>query len=339
MQADVPVPSNNNPGQPGLPPVKPPSARFIVQLFLIPGLIVAGLVMVFLFGRLAWVGSIEPESFLSRLDSSNPDIRWRAANELAQVLKRPESLELASNPKFALDIAERLEAALAELTEQEEKAKKVLDKKLVEIQADTNLKSAEEKEQRKEKERTAAGRKLAPQRNLALYLMSCLGDFTIPVGVPLLADEAMNDRGFEPKGLILKRRRAVWALANLGDNMQRHYFGKNAKPEDKVLSDEQKAAILAQLKQEAAGDGNRARWARTCLGILEKKHPAGVDKALEICVLGDEKRKIKPADDIFLRELVALALNFWDGDRVEPTLLHLARDNGHGKRYEIEEGD
>jgi hypothetical protein len=340
MHADGPVPSNNDsPGQPaqGLPPVKPPSGRFILQLFLIPGLIVAGLVLLFVFGGLAWIGTSSPESFLSRLDSNNPDIRWRAANELAQVLKRPESLELASDPKFALDIADRLEAALTELTEQEYKSKKVLDKKLVEIQLDPNLKN-EDKEQRKEKERTAAGRKLAPQRNLALYLISCLGDFTIPVGVPLLGEVAMNNQGFEPKGLILKRRRAVWALANLGDNVQRHYFGKNAKPEDKVLSNEQKAAILAQLKKEAAGDGNRAKWARTTYGILEKLHPSGVDKALEICALG-QRRKIKPADDIFLRELVALALNFWDGDRVEPTLLQLARDNGHGKRFEINEED
>ena len=42
MQPDSPAPSNND-ARVGLPPVKPPSARFIVQLFLIPGLIVAGL--------------------------------------------------------------------------------------------------------------------------------------------------------------------------------------------------------------------------------------------------------------------------------------------------------
>src|SRR5713226_4433089 len=125
-QPDQPRPSNNDlpPGPAsGLPAVKPPSGRFILQLFLIPGLIVVGLICVFSFGSLAWVGSSSPESFLSRLDNPNPDIRWRAAHELAQVLKRPESLELASNPDFALDIAERLSKALTELEQAEDNAK------------------------------------------------------------------------------------------------------------------------------------------------------------------------------------------------------------------------
>src|SRR5947199_5859342 len=106
MQPDSPAPSNND-ARVGLPPVKPPSARFIVQLFLIPGLIVAGLVFVFVFGGLSWVGTSTPESFLSRLDNPNTEVRWRAAHELAQVLKRPESLELASDPDFALALAQR----------------------------------------------------------------------------------------------------------------------------------------------------------------------------------------------------------------------------------------
>src|ERR1700678_4003519 len=91
----------------GLPPVKPPSGRFIVQLFLIPGLIVLCLVLVFLFGGMAWVGSTSPQSILQKLDNSNPDVRWRGASDLAQVLQRPESIELASNVDFALDIAVR----------------------------------------------------------------------------------------------------------------------------------------------------------------------------------------------------------------------------------------
>src|SRR5207249_7780493 len=62
MQPESPAPSNND-APAGLPPVKPPSARFIVQLFLIPGLIVAGLVFVFVFGGLSWVGTSTPESF------------------------------------------------------------------------------------------------------------------------------------------------------------------------------------------------------------------------------------------------------------------------------------
>jgi hypothetical protein len=339
MHANGPVPSNHDsPGQPaqGLPPVKPPSGRFILQLFLIPGLIVAGLVMVFVFGGLAWVGSNSPESILGRIDSNNEDIRWRAAHELAQVLKRPESLELASDPTFALDIAERLDRALADLEASEYAAKDQLKRTLNEIDRDKSL-GKEDKEKRADAESLAAWRRLDAKRNLVLFLTSSMGDFNIPVGVHVLCDMVMKDKSAEEKGLALKRRRAVWALANLGDNMQRHYFGKNAKPEDKVLNSEQKAGILAKLEKEAARFGKRGDWARTALEVLQKKRAVGVDAALEICVRGNDK--IKAADDPYLRELVAFALNFWDGDRVEPTLLWLSRDDGHGKRIEIGEAE
>ena len=40
MQSEAAVPGNNDVPR-GLPPVTPPSGRFIVQLFLVPGVIVA----------------------------------------------------------------------------------------------------------------------------------------------------------------------------------------------------------------------------------------------------------------------------------------------------------
>ena len=145
-------PPNNHSVPLGLPSVNPPSGRFILQMFLIPGLIVAGLVAVLAFGGLIWVGHSTPESFLVRLDNPNPDIRWRAATELAQVLKRPESLELASDPDFALDIAWRLHKANEELAKAEENTKKELGQTLKTIGADKSLNS----EARQQKENDAA---------------------------------------------------------------------------------------------------------------------------------------------------------------------------------------
>src|SRR5262245_39234907 len=104
MPAESPAPTRDLP--PGLPPVQPPSARFIVQLFLVPGLIVVVAVLIYLGSSYLVRSSQTPESYLRDLDSSNRDIRWRGAHDLAQVLKRPESLALASNPGFALDLTE-----------------------------------------------------------------------------------------------------------------------------------------------------------------------------------------------------------------------------------------
>src|SRR2546423_6127431 len=101
----------------GLPTVTAASGRDIVQLFLIPGLIVAGAVTILLgFSWLAG-GSRTPEQFLKNIDSANADIRWRAANDLAQVLKRDDTL--AADVGFALKIAERLARASEELERSE----------------------------------------------------------------------------------------------------------------------------------------------------------------------------------------------------------------------------
>src|SRR3954462_8514150 len=97
----------------GLPPVVPPSGRFIAQLFLVPGLIVAGAVVVLLgFSWLAG-GPRSPAAFLRGLDSPNTDIRVRSARDLAQVRKRDEVLAL--DPVFGLKLAGLLRQAMAEM--------------------------------------------------------------------------------------------------------------------------------------------------------------------------------------------------------------------------------
>src|SRR2546423_15439883 len=101
-------PSSSSVPQRGLPPVTPPSGRFIAQLFLVPGMIVLVAVLLLLAFRYLLGGGYEPANFLKQLDSDNADIRWRGASDLAQVLKRPESLNLKSDPIFALDLAHRL---------------------------------------------------------------------------------------------------------------------------------------------------------------------------------------------------------------------------------------
>jgi hypothetical protein len=324
MQSETPTPSGNGFPQ-GLPPVAPPSGRFIAQLFQVPGLIVTVAVFIYLGSSYLVQSSHTPKNFLDSLDSANPEVRWRGAHDLAQVLKRPESLALASDPKFALDLAERLDRAVAEV----EKAEKATAEEL----AKAEKAARDQGRPLTEKQRGAYWLKLADQRHLVFFLTACVGDFTVPVGAPVLGEIAVRDQGPEIKGLTARRRRAVWALSNLGNNLKRRYLGENAGPDEKVLSQEQKDAIVAELKKEADGQGKRAAWARAALPYLTKggaPPSQGVDAVLARCA---------SADDPFLRTQVALALNFWDGPLVEPTLLRLTRDDGHGQKIEITETD
>src|SRR5690348_13895689 len=62
-----------------LPPVEPPSAGFIVQLFVIPAVIVAIIVVVWaLFSWLAHTGS-DPKAYVEAMKRDN-ESRWQAAS-------------------------------------------------------------------------------------------------------------------------------------------------------------------------------------------------------------------------------------------------------------------
>ncbi len=110
-----------------LPEVEPPSAGFIVQLFLIPMLIVGAIVGVYaLFGRLA-SGEQDWRTLVTELRSSNEHRRWRAAEGLAHLLQSDEKRgedgqQLARNPEIA--------KALLEVLAEESQSKKSPEKAL-----------------------------------------------------------------------------------------------------------------------------------------------------------------------------------------------------------------
>ena len=244
---------------PGLPPVAPPTGRFVVQLFLVPGLIVVLLVAVaygyhYFFGLL--FGSPSPDQFLHKLDDPNAEVRWRSAADLGQVLLRNQ--HLSSDPDFALKLADRLEKAHANSKEAEDAfAKRV-----------GSLSPDDAERERK---------KLEPERNYVQYLSACLGNFMVPVGVPILSELATQTSGMEPKALALQRRQAVWGLAVLGEKCE-HF--------DKLAPDEQ-ANILLRLEQSITR-GEHGGWATAARDYLTarqegKSDTMGVDVALEKC--------------------------------------------------------
>ncbi len=287
----------------GLPPVTPPSGKFIVQLFVVPGLIVAVAVGCIWF--VSWLvgGYLTPEHILQDLRSGNAEVRWRRASDLAQILKRDETL--AANPKFSLDLAELLRGALRE-SEHSERSLAERSRQPSSSPVDTN----------------AAMKALQDERAFIEFLIPCLGSFSVPTGVPLLNEIAVKDGGADPATVALRRQLAVWSLANAGDKLK-HYD---------LLPAEQKTAVHASLETEAAGSSaERSEWARQVLAYLSLRvaktiHAFGVDQVITSCA---------GADDPTLRKFVALATSFWEGspsenERMDQSLLMLTKDDGHG---------
>ena len=96
-----------------LPPVQPPSAGFIVQLFIFPALIVMGVVAIWwMFGLIA-VGEQVWRKLLQDLQSQNLHVRNRAMYGLAQVLDQDsrrgeQGQNLRANREIAQGLADQL---------------------------------------------------------------------------------------------------------------------------------------------------------------------------------------------------------------------------------------
>jgi hypothetical protein len=308
MQSNGDVtPRPEPPAAVGLPTVEPPSGRLLFRMFVTPALIVAGVVLVVYAWLQGWNWlfgvAYSPEAFLKRLDDPNAEVRWRAAADLAQVLPRDD--RLAADPNFALELARRLDRARDASRTAEDDYRKLA-----------------EGPDKEEAERARS--KLQPERNYVNYLASGLGGFVVPAGAPLLGELAGEEAGLAPGPRAARRRVAVWALANLGENLKRF---------DALPAPRQDAALAALAKAADGDDARSAEWARAARRCLEARRDGradamGVDAALAKCAGAD--------DDPYLRELAAFAMNFWRGDasaerRMEDALARLQSDDGRGE--------
>ena len=76
--------------QDSLPEVQPPTAGFIIQLFIIPGLIVLVIIMVWLmFTWLAHMGG-DPRSYIAEMKLNKPN-SWQQAYNLSESLRQNEA--------------------------------------------------------------------------------------------------------------------------------------------------------------------------------------------------------------------------------------------------------
>ncbi|MBX7074033.1 MAG: HEAT repeat domain-containing protein [Pirellulales bacterium] len=93
-----------------LPSVEPPSAGFILQLFVVPAVIVAIIVAVWLmFTWLAHMGD-NPSTYINALRRDN-EARWQAAVNLANALRQPNS-KFKNNTEIADELAQLLQDEL-----------------------------------------------------------------------------------------------------------------------------------------------------------------------------------------------------------------------------------
>jgi HEAT repeat protein len=153
MSSDPSHPSGYSPDD-VLPPVEPPSAGFIVQLFVVPGVIVVVVVLIWLmFNWLAQKGS--DRDALVRDLSRNNAARWQAAFTLAQDLKAERN---AKNPTLTTD--PELAKKLAQILHDEIKAGSLEENPIT----------------------------------LRIYLSRALGEFRVPDGLPTLIEAATTVR-------------------------------------------------------------------------------------------------------------------------------------------------
>ena len=110
-----------------LPPVEPPSAGFIIQLFVVPALIVGAVIGVWLlFGRLA-TNDQDWERQVNEVGVENNKRRFRAAYSLTQMLQADlhageESSNLKDNTQLATQLVDVLDDNLMVPSQSEEDA-------------------------------------------------------------------------------------------------------------------------------------------------------------------------------------------------------------------------
>jgi hypothetical protein len=91
-----------------LPPIEPPSAGFIIQLFVVPALIVIIVVAIWvLFSWLVHRTTMQPDDLIQGLRGSSV-ARWQRASELADMLRNDRYKEFRENGKSAAELAEIL---------------------------------------------------------------------------------------------------------------------------------------------------------------------------------------------------------------------------------------
>jgi HEAT repeat protein len=143
-------------GEELLPPVEQPSAKFIIQLFVVPALIVMGIVGLWLsFNWLVRSATIDPKRLIAGIESGPSVARWQRANELADMLNNRRNVDMKRDPKLASQLGG------------------ILDREI---------------------EQSKDGHDSQEQATLRHFLVLALGEFEVPDGTNVLLKAATANR-------------------------------------------------------------------------------------------------------------------------------------------------
>ena len=109
----IPASSRAPTGDDLLPPVEPPSAGFIIQLFVVPALIVLVIVGVWLMFNWLVRQAARPQDLIQGLEQGASIARWQRASELADMLRNERFVEFKRNPDNARQLAGILDREMA----------------------------------------------------------------------------------------------------------------------------------------------------------------------------------------------------------------------------------
>lgn len=239
-----------------LPPVEPPSAGFILQLFVIPGIIVFIIVMIWLlFNWLATKGN-DPAAFVRELSKNNAN-RWQAAVNLADALRQsrgegPDSLK--NNKQLAAQVADVLAA---------------------EIKSGSLEKDSLE---------------------LRIFLCRALGEFRVNVGLPVLVKAAETRRDAKEDPVRCAALSAIALLAQNApppdaalEKQREQVLLEASRDEDKLVRSTAAfamgvvggEALLARLRDMLGDSYPDARY-NAATGLARHGDPAAVEVLAEM---------------------------------------------------------
>ena len=141
-------------GEDLLPPVEQPSARFIIQLFVVPALIVMLIVAVWLsFSWLVRRTALGPDKLIAGLEEGPSVARWQRASELADLLQNKRYASFKRDREAAAHLA------------------RILDREM---------------------DRAKTGSNGQEQATLRYFLARALGEFAVPDGIDALLKAAQT---------------------------------------------------------------------------------------------------------------------------------------------------